>query len=91
MRRRNRIRTVTVSSDVDPGVTPGEVVAQLRPWLDTEQAGWPLGAYYEFGGEEERSVEANRSISEKLPIAGLVIMLLLVGQFNSIRRPSSSC
>ena len=86
VRRRNRIRTVTVSSDVDPGVTPGEVVAELRPWLDTEQAGWPLGAYYEFGGEEERSVEANRSISEKLPIAGLVIMLLLVGQFNSIRR-----
>ena len=86
VRRRNRIRTVTVSSDVDPSVTPGEVVAQLRPWLDTEQAGWPLGAYYEFGGEEERSVGANRSIIEKLPIAGLVIMLLLVGQFNSIRR-----
>ena len=86
VRRRNRIRTVTVSSDVDPGVTPGEVVAQLRPWLDAEQAGWPLGLHYEFGGEEERSVEANRSIVEKLPIAGLVITLLLVGQFNSIRR-----
>ena len=30
-------------------------------------------------------MEANQSIIEKLPIAGLVIVLLLVGQFNSIR------
>ena len=85
VRRRNRVRTVTVSSDVEPGATPGEVVEQLRPWLDAQQAGWPLGLHYEFGGEEERSVEANQSIIEKLPIAGLVITLLLVGQFNSIR------
>ena len=86
VRRRNRIRTVTVSSDVAPGVTPGEVVDQLRPWLDAQQARWPLGLHYEFGGEQERSVAANRSIVEKLPVAGLVIALLLVGQFNSIRR-----
>ena len=85
VRRRNRIRTVTVSSDVDSGATPSEVVEQLRPWLDAQQAGWPLGLHYEFGGEEERSVEANQSIVAKLPIAGLVITLLLVGQFNSIR------
>ena len=85
VRRRNRIRTVTVSSDVDPGVTTGEIVAQLRPWLDAQQERWPLGLHYEFGGEQERSVEANRSIVEKLPVAGLVIALLLVGQFNSIR------
>ncbi len=85
VRRRNRIRTVTVSSDVDPGVTPAEVVAQLRPWLDVQQAGWPLGLHYELGGEEERSVAANQSIVEKLPLGWLVILLLLVGQFNSIR------
>ena len=86
VRRRNRVRTVTVASDVAPGVTPSEVVAQLRPWLDAEQARWPLGFHYEFGGEEERSVEANRSIIVNLPVAALVIALLLVGQFNSIRR-----
>lgn len=86
IRRRNRVRTVTVASDVDPGVTPSEVVAQLRPWLDAEQARWPPGSHYEFGGEEERSVAANRSVVANLPVAALVIALLLVGQFNSIRR-----
>ena len=86
LRRRNRVPTVTVAADVEPGTGPSEVLDELRPWLAAQQLQWPLGAHYEFGGEEERSVQANRSIVDKLPIAGLVITLLLVGQFNSIRR-----
>ena len=86
VRRRNRMKSVTVSSDLDPGVTPAEVVAQLRPWLEDEQRGWPLGYSWEFGGEEETSVKANQSIAEQLPIAGLIILLLLIVQFNSVRR-----
>ena len=86
IRRRNRLRTVTVSSSPAPGVSPSEVVAQLRPWLEAEQAGWPVGYRYAFGGDEEASVQANQSILEQLPAAALIILLLLVGQFNSIRR-----
>ena len=86
VRRRNRTRTVTVGADVAPGVTPTEVVTALRPWLDERQAEWPIGFRYEFGGEEEGSIEANRSIVEKLPVGVVIILLLLVGQFNSIRR-----
>ena len=39
-----------------------------------------------MGGEEEEAAKANASIMEQLPVAGLIIVLLLVGQFNSIRR-----
>jgi len=84
--RRNRLKTVTVSSDVELGVTPSQVVAELRPWLEEAEAGWPLGYLWEFGGEEETSVNANRSIAEQMPVAGLIILLLLVVQFNSVRR-----
>ena len=84
--RRNRLKTVTVSSDLEPGVTATQVVSQIRPWLATEQEGWPLGYLWEFGGEEETSVKANQSIAAQLPIAGLIILLLLVVQFNSVRR-----
>ncbi len=35
----------------------------------------------------ESSVEAQYAINAKLPIAGLLIVLLLVMQFDSIRRP----
>ncbi len=86
IRRRDRLRTVTVSSGLDPSVTASEVVAQLRPQLDAEQAGWPVGYRYALGGDEEASVQANWSIIEQLPASGLIILLLLVGQFNSIRR-----
>lgn len=84
--RRNRIKTVTVASDPAPGTTPAEVVAQLRPWLNAEQEAWPVGYRFEFGGEEETSVKANQSIIEQLPIALMIILGLLVFQFNSIRR-----
>ena len=77
---------MTVSSDLASGVTPSDVVAELRPWLEAEQQTWALGYLWEFGGEEETSVKANQSIAEQLPIAGLIILLLLVVQFNSVRR-----
>ena len=86
VRRRNRIRTVTVAADVEPGMTPTDVVTALRPWLDEQQAEWPIGFRYEFGGEEEGAIQANRSILEKLPVGAVIILLLLVGQFNSLRR-----
>jgi len=84
--RRNRLKTVTVSSDLDPGVTPSQIVAALRPWLAEEARRWPLGYLWEFGGEEETSVRANQSIAAQMPIAVLIIVLLLVVQFNSVRR-----
>ena len=68
--RRGRLKTVTVSSDLAPGVVASDVVARLRPWLDAEQAGWPPGYRYDLGGEEERSARANRSIAEQLPWPG---------------------
>ena len=86
IRRRNLLQTVTISSELVSGATAAGVVARLHPWLDGEQAGWPVGYRYELGGEEESSARANRSIMEQLPVAGLLIVVLLIGQFNSIRR-----
>ncbi len=85
--RRNRLRTVTVESDIEPGFTANQVVQAIEPWLAEESASWPLGYSWEIGGEEEEAAKANASIMEQLPVAGLVIVLLLVTQFNSLRRP----
>jgi hypothetical protein len=38
----------------------------------------------------EKSDESSESINEKLPVVGLIILLLLVGQFDSMRRPAIS-
>ncbi len=85
--RRDRLKTVTVSAHTLPGYTAFEIVAQLTPWLEAESADWGLGYRWELGGEVETSGEANASIIAKLPIAMLIIIMLLVIQFNSIRRP----
>lgn len=84
--RRDRAKTVTVGAQIDSNTTASEAFLELRKWLDKERKNWPFGYSYEFGGEAESSQKANRSISEKLPIAIFIIILLLVAQFNSIRK-----
>jgi multidrug efflux pump len=85
--RRDRLRTVTVKADITPDVTAIGVARQIEEWLREQRRGWGIDAKYEMGGEIESSVEANASINAKLPVAMMIIVLLLVGQFNSIRRP----
>ncbi|PWV74915.1 efflux RND transporter permease subunit [Halomonas sp. A11-A] len=85
--RRDRFRTISVEAELAPGVTAAGVAAELRPWLEERQAEWPSGVFYEFGGEVESSRIATDSIAEKLPIGAMAILLLLVVQFNSLRRP----
>lgn len=85
--RRDRQRTITVESELVPGVTAAGLAGELRPWLEAQQRHWPDGYSFDFGGEVESSLTATLSIVEKLPIGGLAILLLLVVQFNSLRRP----
>jgi multidrug efflux pump subunit AcrB len=85
--RRSRLKTVTVQSEVKPGALPIALSQELDKWLKKESQTWDLGYKYALGGEIEGSSEANASIGEKMPIAFLIIILLLVLQFNSIRLP----
>ncbi len=87
IQRRDRLRTVTVESLLKPGVTATQVNSQLQPWLEEQEKTWPFGYSWAFGGEAETSGEANKSIGAKMPIGLLIILLLLVAQFNSFRRP----
>ena len=86
--RRDRLRTVTVEAGLESGVTATDVNQVLGPWLKDQEKNWGLGYFWEFGGETETSGKAQKSIADKLPIAGLIILLLLVSQFNSLRRPA---
>ena len=85
--RRDRERTMTLLVQLIEGVTATEVNAQLVPWLAEQSLSWGSGYHYEVGGESESSSDANASIAAKLPLALMAIVLLLVFQFNSIRRP----
>ncbi len=85
--RRDRYKTVTISAGLVPGNTTLEVVNELDQTLCEAKKEWPVGYYYEYGGELETSAKANKSIMDQLPVAFFIIILLLVVQFNSIRKP----
>ncbi len=85
--RRDRLKTITVECYIESTTTPIAVSNELDAWLQGEITEWEAGYKYELGGELEKSVEANRSIADKVPVAAFIILFLLVAQFNSIRRP----
>ncbi len=84
--RRDRLKTVTVESELEPGITAAEVNSKLVPWLEDVSTEWPPGSRFELGGVNEKSSKANASIMAQLPLAFLLIVVLLVSQFNSFRR-----
>lgn len=62
-----------------------ELVALMQPVID--DLNLPPGHWVEIGGEIKEGKEANDKLFANLPLCGLLIVLLLVWQFNSFRRP----
>ncbi len=85
--RRNKERSMRLDVQLREGVTATEVNTTLIPWLQEQQQQWPDRYTFQIGGESETSDEANASIGAKLPVAFMLILMLLVIQFNSVRRP----
>ena len=69
------------------GALASKVNAAIVPWLEKQKQSWPLGTRYELAGEAESSKKGNKSINDQLPVAFFIIIMLLVSQFNSVRRP----
>ncbi|MCG8424626.1 MAG: efflux RND transporter permease subunit [Proteobacteria bacterium] len=86
IRRRNLTRMYSVTSYLNDGATAPEVTVPLVEFLEQERQSWPRGYTYELGGESEQSDEGMGSVAEKLPLGFGIILLVLVFQFNSVRR-----
>lgn len=57
-------------------------------WPDIEKMEIPEGYRIEIGGEIESAANGNSALAENLPFAVVGIIVLLVLQFNSFRRPA---
>lgn len=86
--RRDRLKAVAVGAQLKGDYTATEGFSALEPWLVEYSKSWPPGFYFEYGGERESSGTSSQSIAEKLPIGVFIIIILLVMQFNSIRKPA---
>ena len=87
IKRRDRDKAITAQAILIPGYTATDVGKEFFPWLSQYASSWQNGYSYELGGESETSGDANEAIAAKLPISGMLIVLLLVAQFNSMRKP----
>ncbi len=86
IKRLDRLRSITIQAQIRPGVTANEIAKRYRPWLDQFAANWGPNYSYTEGGESEESDASNAAIGAALPFALIIIVLLLVLQFNSARR-----
>ncbi|MEX1310188.1 MAG: efflux RND transporter permease subunit, partial [Candidatus Sulfomarinibacteraceae bacterium] len=81
---RDRSRVATVSSQILPGATFSDVMSGLETAIS--DAGLPAGARVSFGGDAEGSGEANDAMLATLPAGLLLLLAVLLAEFNSFRR-----
>ncbi len=84
IQRRNLKRVVTVSAKHSIK-SAAELDALISPALS--ELNLPDGYDIEKGGEIEGSSDAQSSLFANMPLAFVLIVLVLVGQFNSYRKP----
>lgn len=84
--RKDRIKTMTVGSHLAQGFNADDIFKDIDPWMKEQQATWDAGYTYDFGGEDESTNENLSAIFSRLPLAFFLIVILLVLQFNSIRK-----
>ncbi len=81
--RLNQQRTLTVEAR-NPALGAPGLLQALEPALQALDL--PAGHRFEIGGEIEDQAESNSRLFGLLPLALAGIIVLLVGQFNSIRK-----
>lgn len=86
LRRRNRLMCITVKCNTS-GETAATAQKRIAPNLQAALASLPDGYRLEWGGEYESSQDANSGLASKIPPILLVMFLILVVLFNSIRQP----
>lgn len=84
IQHRDRRRVVTVSAQLEGGITFNQVLADLEQRL----AGMDLpdGIQVRYGGDAEGSGEANSALMRSFPIGLMLLLGVLLAEFNSFRK-----
>ena len=85
IKRLNLNRTVIVSSELTDDGNASEITATIVPWLNEKLEEWE-GYTYTLGGDAENTSENMGAVVKYLPISGFIIVMLLIIQFNSLRK-----
>ncbi|MBC2856301.1 efflux RND transporter permease subunit [Cetobacterium sp. 2A] len=78
--------TIEVDAAVDPGYTAANLNKLIQPWIDEKLKEWGPSVKYELAGIEQTSSENKEALFAQVPTALLIMIILVIGQFNSIRK-----
>ncbi|WP_299365682.1 efflux RND transporter permease subunit [Winogradskyella sp.] len=79
-------RTINVSSELNASGNASEIMEVITPYMKEVSQNWPEGYTYKFGGDAENTAENMGAVIGYLPLSGFIIILLLIIQFNSVRK-----
>ena len=83
IRRRDRVPTITVQSDIDEALQPPQVSAEIETALKPILAALPQGYHIEMGGNAEESGKANAALLPVFPIMIVLTLLVIMLQVRS--------
>ncbi|MFA8433501.1 MAG: efflux RND transporter permease subunit [Marinifilaceae bacterium] len=86
IKRKDLVRSINISSELREGGNASEIMNEMIPWLEEQKANWSEGYTYELGGDSESTSENMGAVMKYLPLSGFIIVLLLIIQFNSVRK-----
>ena len=84
LKRRDRVPTITVQSDLDDALQPPEVTAELTKTIQPIIDKLPLGYRIEGGANGEESGKANDSIAKMFPIMLVCMLVVIIIQVRSL-------
>ncbi len=84
--RRDRLPTLTVRADVNPGVLPDAVVGALAPKIAEFSAALPKGYKVATGGLYEESKTSSESVFAVVPLMIVLMLLIMMVMLVSFRR-----
>jgi multidrug efflux pump subunit AcrB len=84
--RRNRVPTLTVQADVNPGTLPETVVSALAPAVNSLAETLPRSYHVAVGGTVEESTKSQASVIAVVPVMLLIMLTVLMVQLRSFQR-----
>ena len=85
--RRNLARACEVRAYTLPGILPSAIVREMKPALEKFIEELPPRYKIEMAGEQENINEMNQNVSTAFKMGVILIILVLIVQFNSFAKP----
>jgi multidrug efflux pump subunit AcrB len=84
--RRDRLPTITVQSDIVPGIQAATVNQQLDASIEKIRSRMPPGYRLEVGGSAGESAKGQGSVLAVIPVMFLVMLFILMVQLQSVQK-----